>query len=131
MPRWSTTDLALYNARMTQIDAQADESEHEVRLERELHKLINNELLRRGIEPVHSRTDRRSTNNVGLPDFLFAYLKVPVAMEVKLPGKPLHPKQVEMRDKMADPTNGWYHVVVRSFDEARRVLEQIEKGIVK
>ena len=57
--------------------------------ERKLQNLIDSYPRQRGIEPIRSRMDRRTTINVGAPDFMFAYHGRPIAMEVKMPGEKL------------------------------------------
>jgi hypothetical protein len=86
-----------------------------IRLERDLHKQICNDLTRREIVFYHSRTDRKSTIGVGLPDFAFALNGCPLAIEVKLPGEKLTPQQETVCDLMRQ--NGWHVHTVHSFDE--------------
>lgn len=92
-----------------------------IKLERELHKLISNELLRRGIFAVHSRTDKRTTNAVGVPDFIFAIGGRPIAVEVKMPKGVLSGEQLAVMNQMK--ATGWNYFVVRSFDDLRLVLD--------
>lgn len=91
-----------------------------LKLEREIHKLIWNELLRRGIFAIHSRTDKRTTNAVGLPDFCMAINGHPVAIEVKLPGEKLTEEQEAVSRRMVQ--NGWQYFIVYSFEEAIVVI---------
>lgn len=91
--------------------------------ERDLHKLIWNELLRREIFAIHSRMDKRTTNAVGTPDFCMAINGRPVAMEVKLPGNTLSDDQEKVRSRMI--RNGWLYFVVFSFDEAISAIESL------
>src|SRR5215472_629422 len=47
--------------------------------ERKLQNLIDSYLRQRSIEPIRSRSDKRTTINVGTPDFMFAYQGRPIA----------------------------------------------------
>lgn len=90
------------------------------REEKELHKLIYQELTRNSIVPIHSRMDKRTTNVRGLPDFLFVYHGVPYAIEAKAPKGQLSPEQMRTIVRMEE--NGWHCHVVRSFDEFKAIL---------
>lgn len=92
----------------------------DLRLERDLHKLIMNELSRRQIFYVHSRTDKKTSQNVGVPDFIFAVLGLPTAVEVKLPGRKLTADQEYVRNAMIQ--DGWRYYIVYSFEEFVDVL---------
>jgi hypothetical protein len=97
---------------------------HEARSEREIHKQIEQWLNLHGIVYIHSRTDKRTTNAVGLPDFVFVRRcviaacverAVPFAIEIKLPGKEPTKEQAEtMLDMKA---NGWTCAVAHSLKE--------------
>ena len=86
----------------------------EVKVERELHKLIVNELLRRGIFFIHSRMDKRSTSARGTPDFCLVVHGVPIAIECKTETGQLSKEQELVRAQME--ANGWHYYVVRSFE---------------
>jgi hypothetical protein len=94
--------------------------------ERKLHHLIDSYLRQRGIEPIRSRMDKRSTINVGAPDFMFAYRGKAIAMEVKLPGEKLTKEQESMRAIMTSPVNGWHYCVVHDVDEALMELQCLD-----
>jgi len=94
---------------------------YEVRLEKDLHNLIQNELTRRGIFAIHSRTDRKTTQQVGVPDFIFCFPGVPIAVECKLPGAKLTDDQAYVAAKMQK--NGWLYFVVTSYEEFREILD--------
>lgn len=93
---------------------------NDAKLERELHKLICNELLRRQIVFIHSRMDRKSTIGVSLPDFCFALSGHPVAVECKTKSGELSPEQYVTMNRMIG--NGWRYYVVRSFAEFAEIL---------
>jgi hypothetical protein len=112
----------------------------EVKSERDLHKQIANLLRLRGIEFFSSRMDKRTTTQVGMPDFLFSIkyrpsyddttaslLNWPVACawELKLPGKKLDPEQQAMFERMSTGTNGWQCSVITSVDEALAELRKL------
>ena len=121
---------ALGKAGVTQAEANMKGTR---RIEKELLKHIVNLLRLRGIEPIVSRTDKKTTNNVGLPDILFAVCGndgyntrvFACAIEVKLPGEHLREAQITMRRVMTRPPNHWTHRVITSVDEMRMFLEGI------
>lgn len=93
--------------------------------EREFHEKLGQYLQMKGVRTlVHSRMDRPSTNQAGTPDFLFVYLGVPCAWELKLPGKNPEPHQIQCMDDMIK--DGWSVHVVRSIGQAVEILSQIE-----
>jgi hypothetical protein len=117
-----------------EVDAKA-----EVKSERDLQRLIDQYLRLRGVVPIRSRMDRKTSNNVGTPDFLFAVRgrrwdggdqrvieTVACAFEVKLPGKKLDPEQEKMRVAMTKPPNGWHYHVVHSVEEVKAILDRIQ-----
>lgn len=104
-----------------------------VKLERELHKLMQNELNRRQIFAVHSRTDKKTTQQPGVPDFIMALWAfadserpgpTPVAVEVKVGANDLSDEQKAVRDDMV--RDGWTYRVVRSFEEFRALLAEFQ-----
>lgn len=97
--------------------------------EKSLQRLIVNYLRLKGIEPIVSAMHKRTSNNVGTPDILFAVLDGglrrdggrdyhPCAWECKMPGKNLEPHQVQMALRLVTPPNAWHHRTIRSLDEA-------------
>lgn len=96
------------------------QAREDLKLERELHKLICLELSRREIVFIHSRTDRKATIGVGLPDFCFVIRSIPIAVEVKTESGKLTPEQVSTRLKMIE--NGWQYFIVRSFTDFAEVM---------
>lgn len=107
---------------LNQSTAEERSSIVDLRLERDLHKLIMNELSRRQIFYVHSRTDKKTSQNVGVPDFIFAVLGLPTAVEVKLPGRKLTADQEYVRNAMIQ--DGWRYEVVYSFDQFVSLLKE-------
>jgi hypothetical protein len=112
----------------------------EIRSERDLQRQIENLLRLKGIEPIRSRMDKATSNNVGTPDFLFAITAkdfnfvqeteehgegridfektVACAWEVKLPGRNLESEQKTMQQAMTTHPNAWTHHVIHSVDDA-------------
>ena len=115
----------------------------QVRSERELQKLIVSYLRLHGIEPIVSRMDRRTSNNLGTPDILFCvssaffrirpntgaydsgWIRYACAWEVKLPGCSLRPAQETMKQRLTTAPNGWTHRVIYSLEQARNELKQM------
>ena len=87
----------------------------DVKIERELHKLIANELLRRQIYFVHSRMDRKSTQNLGVADFVCCVTGRFVCFEAKTATGSLSDEQLAARMEVI--RNGGRYYVVRSFQE--------------
>lgn len=102
----------------------------DLQLEREIHRLIDLELNRRNIVGIHSRTDKKTSQQVGVPDYLMALWDSergcarPVAVEVKLPGGKLSDDQIVMRDRMV--RDGWEYHVVYSLEEFKSVLSEFD-----
>lgn len=95
---------------------------HEIKLERELHALISNDLIRRQIYFVHSYTHKRTTQEPGVPDFIICIGGCAVGIEVKMPGNDLSDVQQEHKDRMVQ--SGWFYYIVRSFQEFADVLKK-------
>ena len=111
----------------------------EAKSEKELQRAIVGLLRLKGIEPIVSRMDRRTSNNVGTPDILFAVetkseaegiaggflITIACAWEVKMPGKSLEPHQRKMSETLANSPNGWRVRVIHSIDEALALLREM------
>ncbi len=97
------------------------------KLEKELQNQIENFLRLRGITVIRSRTDRKTSNNIGTPDLIFAGRGRAVAMEVKLPGRKPTPEQEKFLAALS--ADGWLVKIVHALDEARAVVVEVEKGI--
>lgn len=89
--------------------------------ERELQNQCANLLRLRSIWFFQSRMDRRTTNPVGTPDFLFAIHGVPIAVECKTDSGKLRDEQEDTMSHMTQ--NGWRCVVIRSVQEMKVVLD--------
>lgn len=101
----------------------------ETKSEKELQSLIVALLRLKGIEPIVSAMNKRTTNNVGLPDILFAVNGrrrfYACAWEIKMPGSKLSWEQVKMAERLEDLPNGWNWRVIRSVDEALEELRRM------
>lgn len=93
------------------------------KLERQVHLEISNWLRLKGIFYVHSRTDRKTTNAVGCPDFVFAWAGEyqgyaparPTAVEVKVGNNVMSDEQLKVMAIMQG--NGWAYHIVSSLPE--------------
>lgn len=102
----------------------------EAKSEKTLQKQIVGLLRLKGIEPIVSRMDRRTSNNVGTPDILFCVLGTSTfacAWEVKMPRGIVGVEQNAMHVKLQTFPNDWTVKVIRSVDEA--IAELKEMGI--
>jgi hypothetical protein len=92
--------------------------------ERQLHDQIANLLRLRRIWFCHSRTDRKTTQAKGVPDFLLALNGAAVAIEVKYgPGK-LSDDQERCIAHMR--ACGWSVHVVRDLEAVRAILPPLD-----
>lgn len=90
------------------------------KLEREVHKEISNWLRLHGIPCFHARTDKRSTIDVGLPDYALAAAGTPVCLEVKVGGRKLTQEQENFRAQLL--ANGWHYHVVHSLPDVIAIV---------
>lgn len=87
--------------------------------EKEVHKQISQWLTLHDIYFCHSRMDRKTTNQRGQPDYMFAWkfdraaLARPVAIEVKVGSNKLSDEQKDVMMQME--TNGWFYFLVDSL----------------
>lgn len=119
MPRWSETDLRLYEQTrnmksptfMQESNAKAD-----AKAEKELHRQIEQFLRMKGVRAiVHSRMDRKTSQAKGVPDFLFCVSGHPMAVECKVGDNKLTPEQMRwIEDMHAD---GWETALVTSLEQ--------------
>jgi hypothetical protein len=98
-------------------------SRQDLLLEKELQGQIRSILGHKGIVAIQSRMDKRTSNQVGTPDFLFAVDGKAVCWECKLPGGKLSPEQERMKELLAHEPNGWTYRVIHSVDEALAELK--------
>lgn len=101
-------------------------AKYEAKNEREIQKQIAAYLRRNNIWFAQSRTDKRTTNGNGTPDFIFSkYITVnhaqPFAIEVKYGKGELSDEQAEVMNKMI--RDGWHYKIVRSLKEVINLLE--------
>ena len=87
--------------------------------ERELQRLCELELSRRGIWFLH--LSPRAREKIGCPDLLFALNGVPHAIELKSKTGRLSDEQKTALEQMA--ANGWRTAVVRGYGQFVEVLE--------
>lgn len=95
----------------------------DVKIERELHRLISNELTRREIFFVHSRMDRKTTQAKGTPDFVACVAGHFVCFEAKTATGSLTDEQLAARMEVI--RNGGRYYVVRSFQEFYDALSEL------
>jgi hypothetical protein len=94
--------------------------------ERELQRQIANYLRLHGIWFTQSRMDRRTSNTVGTPDFIFCYRGRFVAWEVKCPWAPaLRPEQRKAAHAIVAAGGEWR--LVTSLAEGKEHLEKMEE----
>lgn len=93
--------------------------------EKELQAQIAAMLRRNGIFVISQPTHKRSNLKIGTPDFVFAVNGRPVAWEIKMPGQ--KPREEQLEAMRAMSMNGWLCDVIRSYDEALRLFNEINK----
>ena len=101
-------------------EAPTKPNRYEIKKERELQSLCEQELNRRGIVYHHLSPKARET--IGLPDLLFAIKGHPYAVELKTETGRLTQEQEIMLQQMATERNGWRTHVIRSFDQFRALF---------
>jgi hypothetical protein len=89
-------------------------------LERKEHHKFLAHLERYEFAYIHSRTDKRTRQNLGVPDFLIG-CRIGLAIEFKRRGGRLSPEQEEWRT-MHEARGGIYHVV-ETYQEALDILK--------
>jgi len=87
--------------------------------EKELQRLCEQELSRRGIVYLHLSPMARE--KVGWPDLVFCANGIPRAVELKTAIGRLSPDQERILSRMQ--ANGWQTQVIRSFDAFKILLE--------
>jgi reverse gyrase len=105
-------------------------SKEEIKNEKQLQNQIASHIENTyGALVIRSRTDRKTTTNVGVPDLLFSLrpkgqtVGVPIAFEVKLPGKEPTEEQHKMMLRMTG--SGWLCYVVDDYDVAKEIARNI------
>ncbi len=98
--------------------------------EREIQKLIAGYLRLLDVWAAQSRMDRRTSNTVGTPDFLFCYRGRFVAWEVKCSwARNLRPEQAQARDAIIAQGGEWR--LITSLAEAQGHLRELDLGEVR
>lgn len=120
MVGWTDNDLIAYEIRqgkapkLTQTDPALDD-------EGKFHEEIIAYLKSIGVHGiVHSRMDQPTTQQVGVPDFLFAVNGVPVALEAKVKNRKATPAQLGWLQALS--MDGWVTMVVRSLEDVKTAL---------
>ena len=90
--------------------------------EKELQRLCEQELSRRGIEYIH--LSFRAREKRGYPDLTFAMNGTPIAVELKSAIGKLSEDQIRVMQRMEQ--NGWKTYIVRSFEHFRGILNMEE-----
>lgn len=96
--------------------------------EKALQEQVANWLRQHNVWFCRSRMDRKTSNGLGTPDFLFAWPcneagAIPVGVECKSATGKLTPDQERVRCEMHEC--GWFHFVIRSLSELREALEKL------
>lgn len=91
-------------------------SRQTAQLERELQRDVIGLLRRNGITPIWSATSKKTSNNIGTPDILFAVRGIAVAWELKIPPHKLDEAQEEMRNNLL--CDGWRYAVITTYEQA-------------
>lgn len=122
-----------------QLTAEEALSKAEVRSEKELQRQIVALLRLHNIEPIVSRMDRKTSNNVGTPDVLFSVVgewknidadcegqfQIACAWEAKMPNGKLSIEQEQMHLRMSVKPNAWHIKIIRSVQEAVDDLREL------
>lgn len=96
-----------------------------VRDERALQKQVASYLRLLNVWFAQSRMDRRTSNTVGTPDFVFCYNRHFVAWEVKCPrSQNLRPEQAKARDGIIAQGGEWR--LITSLAEAQAHLRELD-----
>jgi hypothetical protein len=93
-----------------------------LKLERQDHNLFCGYLERNEYAYAHNRTDKRSTTNLGVPDFLIG-CRLGLAIEFKRPGCHLTPEQEQWRRR--HEARGGLYWIVYDYAKAVAILEEL------
>lgn len=110
-----TSQHALQRPEVVMLDAKP------AKLERDLQRLCEHELTRRGIWFLHLSPKAREKQ--GTPDLLFALAGRAVAVELKTVDGKVSEDQARCHAEML--ANGWAVAVCRSFESFREIVEDI------
>jgi hypothetical protein len=93
--------------------------------EREIQKQIAGYLRLLNVWHVQSRMDRKTSNTVGAPDFIFPYKGAAVFWEVKCPWlRSLRPEQAHARERIEAQGGEWR--LITSLAEAQAHLRELD-----
>jgi hypothetical protein len=96
-----------------------------VKDERELQRQLANYLRLLGVWHVQSRMDKRTSNTVGAPDFIFAYRGAAVFWECKCPwSRALRPEQAKAREAILAQGGEWR--LITTLAEAQAHLRELD-----
>jgi hypothetical protein len=94
--------------------------------EREIQKAIAGYLRLLDLWHVQSRMDRRTTNTVGAPDFIFPYKGRAVFFECKCPwSRALRPEQAKARESIIKQGGVWR--LITSLADAQACLRELDE----
>lgn len=119
MPTWTSEELRIHEQTKALKSAEVRQkmaAKADAMAEKELHKQIEQWLRMKGVRCiVHSRTDKKTTQAKGVPDFLFMMRGNAFAIEVKIGNNQLTKEQEAWLVDAA--VDGWICRVVRSLDQ--------------
>lgn len=95
--------------------------------ERQLQQQIVQLLRLHGIEPLVPAFGKKTRIAVGWPDITFCVNQSfgACAWEVKLGTGVLSTEQTQMAVRLMSPPNGWRYAVIRSVDDAIKILKEL------
>lgn len=125
MVTFSQAEVNAYLARnLPRCDGHSDQDELDD--ESELHEQITKLLRSEGVHGIiHSRMDKPTTQDRGVPDFIFALDGIPIALEAKAKGK--KPTVEQQGYLIALRLDGWLTGVVRSLADVVAILDQAKQ----
>lgn len=100
------------------------EIERAAKSEAELQCQLRSLLALRGIVAMSPKCGKASGILPGWPDITFAYRGIPCVWEAKFGQNDLQDVQAQLKPRLEG--NGWRYAVIRSVDEGRAFLNQIE-----
>ena len=93
--------------------------------ERELQRQVANYLRLLNVWHVQSRMDKRTSNTVGAPDFIFPYAGAAVYWECKCPwSRALRPEQAKAREAIIAQGGDWR--LITTLAEAQAHLRELD-----
>lgn len=114
MPRWSQTDVRLYQMKRNPTSPEKIKGMADTKAEKELHRECVQWLGLKGVRAVvDSRMDKKTSQPRGVPDLLFVLRGVPFAIELKAGNNQPRPEQKLWLEDMA--ADGWKTYTVRTL----------------